>query len=100
MRKVLTQEQKDFAKLKKYVQKRAPGAKTVMDLQTSAFIVVDEQGEDVVSNSLMLPPATTVRRAWEQAKYAIWYDNMMKKSNAAFSEEKIWKKLIKESGGE
>jgi hypothetical protein len=44
----------------------------------------------------MLPPASTVREAWTQAKYAAWFTNMIRKSNAAFSDEKIYKKMAKE----
>lgn len=95
----LTEEQKEFQKLKRFVLKRAPGARTFMEPDGS-FVLLDEQGEYVVSNSLMLPPAKSVRQAWETAKYALWYSNMMRKSNAAFSEEKIWKKLIKERGSD
>lgn len=100
MRKTkLTTEQKEFQKLKRFVQKRAPGARTIVESDGS-FALIDEQGEYVISNSLMLPPARSVRQAWEQAKYALWYSNMMRKSNAAFSEEKIWKKLIKDHGSD
>lgn len=95
----LTEDQKEFQKLKRFVLKRAPGARTFMESDGS-FVLLDEQGEYVVSNSLMLPPARSVRQCWEQAKYALWYQNMMRKSNAAFSEEKIWKKLIKERGSD
>lgn len=95
----LTQEQKEFQKLKRYVQKRAPGARTIMESDGS-FTLIDDQGEYVISNSLMLPPAKSVRQAWEQAKYAVWYTNMIRKSNAAFSEEKLWKKLVKEHGSD
>lgn len=98
MRKIKhTPQQKEFQKLKRFVQKRAPGARTIKEVDGS-YALVDELGEYVICNSLMLPPARTVRQAWEQAKYALWYSNMIRKSNAAFSEEKIWKKLIKESG--
>ncbi len=100
MKKVkLTTEQKEFQKLKRFVTKRAPGARTIMESDGS-FALIDDQGEYVISNSLMLPPTYSVRKAWEQAKYALWYSNMMRKSNAAFSEEKIWKKLVKEHGSD
>lgn len=46
----------------------------------------------------MIPLATSVRQAWEYAKYSAWFTNMIKKSNAAFNEEKIYRKLAKESG--
>lgn len=93
----LTESQKEFQKLKRFVQKRAPGARTIMESDGS-FALIDDNGEYVISNSLMLPPVYSVRRAWEQTKYALWYQNMIRKSNAAFSEEKIWKKLMKENG--
>lgn len=98
-KKKLTPNQKEFQKLKRFVQKRAPGARTIKESDGS-FALIDEQGEYVISTSLMLPPARSVRQAWEQAKYALWYSNMIKKSNAAFSEEKIWKKLIKDRGSD
>tara|TARA_R110000868_G_scaffold92791_2_gene257364 strand:+ start:5129 stop:5434 length:306 start_codon:yes stop_codon:yes gene_type:complete len=96
-KQTLTPEKKEFQKLKRFVQKRAPGARTVMESDGS-FALLDGQGEYVISNSLMLPPARSVWQAWEQAKYALWYSNMIRKSNAAFCEEKIWKKLSKEHG--
>lgn len=46
----------------------------------------------------MIPLAKSVRKAWDDAKYSIWFTNMIRKSNAAFNEEKIFKKLAKESG--
>lgn len=95
----LTEHQKEFQKLKRFVLKRAPGARTFMESDGS-FVLLDDEGENVISNSLMLPPARSVRQAWEQAKYSLWYQNMMRKSNAAFSEEKIWKKLVKEHGSD
>jgi hypothetical protein len=95
----LTEKEKEFQKLKRFVLKRAPGARTYLESDGS-YILLDENGEHVVSNSLMLPPCKTVRAAWEQAKYALWFSNMMRKSNAAFSEEKIWKKLVKEHGND
>lgn len=99
MKKKLSSKEKEFAKLKRFVSKRAPGAHTIVDSEGN-YVVVDEAGEDVVRSWLLLPPAKSVRQAWEQAKYGLWYQKMIAKSNAAFNEEKIYKKLIKESGGE
>jgi len=95
----LTEKQKEFQKLKRFVTKRVPGAHTILDSNDS-YVVVDQAGEDVVKSWLLLPPARSVRQAWEQAKYGLWYQKMIAKSNAAFNEEKIYKKLVKESGGE
>ena len=47
MKKVkLTPEQKEFQKLKRFVQKRAPGARTIMESDGS-FALIDDQGEYV-----------------------------------------------------
>jgi len=93
-------QDKDFLRMKRYVDKRFPGAHAVVRMsgQQMAFQIVDELGFAVVSQELFLPPTHTVRKAWEQAKYAAWFSNMIRKSNAAFSEEKMFKKMAKESG--
>ena len=91
----ITPEQKEFQKVKRFVVKRFPGAHTIMRTNGS-FAVVDGNGYSIVSSELMLPPASTVREAWTQAKYAAWFTNMIRKSNAAFSDEKIYKKMARE----
>jgi hypothetical protein len=60
--------------------------------------VVSGEGYAIVDPELMIPPATSVRQAWINAKYCAWFSNMIRKSNNAFSDEKIYKKLAKESG--
>lgn len=87
---------KEFAKIKKFVVRKRPGARTVM--KNGTFVVMDGEGKAVVDQQLLLPPATTVRKAWEYAKYSLWFSNMIAKSNAAFSEEKMFKQLAKEKG--
>jgi len=96
-----TLKQKEFAKLKRFVQKRAPGAKAVGRKVGDQvwYAIVDQHGDPVVDPDLLIPPATSIREAWEQAKYCSWFTNMIRKSNAAFCEEKIFRKLAKESGG-
>ena len=96
----LTPDQKEFAKLKRFIEKRFPGAHTVARKvgEKTAYQVVDANGFAVVDPTLFLPPTYTVRRAWEQAKYGAWFSNMIRKSNNAFSDEKIYKKLAKEAG--
>ena len=99
---VLTPELKEFQKLKRFINKRFPGAHTIARPagSTTHYIVVDAAGAAVVDPELMIPPATTVKQAWDNAKYCAWFSNMIRKSNAAFSDEKIYKKLAKESGDE
>jgi hypothetical protein len=94
---IITPEQKQFLKLKRFIQKRFPGAKTIVRPDGS-YGVVDGNGISVVDPELMLPPTHTIRGAWEQAKYGAWFTNMIRKSNAAFSDEKIYKKMFRESG--
>lgn len=94
---ILSKEQKEFQKIKKFVIKRAPGARTIKKLDGS-YVVVDGNGRAVQNPELFLPKAGTVRKAWEYAKHALWFDNMIRKSNAAFSEEKMFKQLRKERG--
>jgi len=98
MKKILTDKQKEFQKVKRYIVKRVPGAHTFVD-GNGTIQVVDANREPIIPRELMLPPAGSVREAWEQTKYAMWYSNMINKSNAAFSEEKMFKKLAKETGG-
>ncbi len=94
----LTEAQKEFAKVKRFVQKRAPGAHTV--LKNESYIIVDGAGYNVVQQELMLPPAKSVKEAWQQAKYSLWFSNMMRKNNTAFSDEKIFKRLAKETSSD
>ena len=90
---------KEFQRMKRYVDKKFPGAHTVARVveNKTFYQVVDGRGCAVVDQELFLPPAKTVRKAWEHAKYAAWFTNMIRKSNAAFSDEKIYKKMARES---
>lgn len=96
----LTPEQKEFQKVKRFVEKRFPGARTVAKVvgDQMHFQVVDGAGFAVVDPELMIRPATSVRQAWADAKYCAWFSNMIRKSNMAFNEEKMFKKLAKEAG--
>ena len=87
----ITPEQKEFNKIKRFIQKRHPGAYTIQRADGS-YAVVNAQGKSVVDPELLLPPAPTVREAWNQAKYTNWFQNMIRKSNAAFSDDKFYKK--------
>jgi hypothetical protein len=100
MKKFQTQAQKEFQKMKRFVEKRFPGAHTMAKQSGNKleYTVLDGRGYAIVDPELMLPPAHTVRKAWEQAKYAAWFTNMIRKSNNAFSDEKMYKKMAKESG--
>lgn len=91
--------QKEFNKVKRFICKRFPGARTEAFMYNSqmCYRVVDGDGINVVDSELMLPPCTTVLQAWLTAKYAVWFTNMVRKSNNAFTEEKIYKKLAKEA---
>ena len=95
----LSPDQKEFAKMKRFIEKRFPGAHTIQN-SSGHYIVVDGDGYAVINPELMLPPTKTVREAWKQAKYGHWFSNMIRKSNNAFSEEKMYKKLAKEAGDE
>lgn len=96
----LTPKQKEFAKVKRFVEKRFPGAHTVARTTANGmrYQVVNQNGYAIINEELMIPLASSVRQAWEYAKYSAWFTNMIRKSNAAFNEEKIFKKLAKESG--
>lgn len=97
---VLTPEQREFQKVKRFVQKRFPGAHTICRERDGQMIyeVLDGNGYVVVDPELMIPAAKTVRKAWDNAKYCAWFSNMIRKSNNAFSDEKMYKKLARESG--
>lgn len=86
--------------MKRFVQKRFPGAHTVAKEagKKLQYTVLDGRGYAIVDPELRLPPTYTVRKAWEQAKYAAWFSNMIRKSNNAFSDEKMLKKMARESG--
>ncbi len=86
----------DFQKIKRFVLKRFPGSYTHRN-KDGTYVVLNGFGYNIVSPELLLPPAHTVRAAWTQAKYAAWFSNMIRKSNAAFSEEKMYKKMAKDS---
>lgn len=97
---VITPEQKEFAKVRRFIEKRFPGAHTVARVIDGKmyFQVVDGDGITVVDPELRIPFSSTVRGAWNTAKYGAWFQNMIRKSNMAFNEEKIYKKLAKECG--
>ena len=97
---ILTPKRKEFAKVKRFVERRFPGAHTVARTTNDEvkYQVVSGGGYAITNEELMIPLATSVRQAWEYAKYSAWFTNMIKKSNAAFNEEKIYRKLAKESG--
>jgi hypothetical protein len=99
---ILTPEQKEFAKVKRFIEKRFPGARTVARIieGQTLFQVVDGNGVSVVDPELRIPFDRTVRGAWNTAKYGAWFQNMIRKSNNAFSDEKIYKKIAKESGND
>jgi hypothetical protein len=99
---VLPAELKEFQKLRKFINKRFPGAHTIARIVgvKTYYAVVNGTGTAVVDPELMIPPATTVKQAWVNAKYCAWFSNMIRKSNAAFCEEKMYKKLAKEGGDE
>lgn len=100
MKPSLTPEQKEFQKLKRFVIKRYPGAHITGRMLDGQIVydVVDGRGHAVVDQDLLLPMATTVRQAWEQAKYCSWFVNMIRKSSTAFDEERMYKKLAEASG--
>jgi hypothetical protein len=87
-------EQREFLKVKRFIQKRFPGAYTIQKTDGS-YAVVDGNGKSLVDPELMLPPAKTVRKAWEYAKYTNWFTNMIRKSNNAFDDNKIYDKMSK-----
>lgn len=96
---VMTPKQKEFAKVKRFIEKRFPGAHTVSCVvgEDIYFQVVDGNGYSVVNPELMIPMAKTVRGAWDLAKYGAWFQNMIRKSNNAFSDEKLYSKIAKEN---
>lgn len=86
--------EKEYLANKKKVLKKYPGAK-IMKVG-DFFEIVTETGYAVRPDpELHLPRARNVREAWLIASYGLWFDNMIKKSNAAFTEEKIWKQMVK-----
>ena len=87
-------EQREFLKVKRFIQKRFPGAYTIQRPDGS-YAVVDINGISIVNPELMLPPAKTVRKAWEYAKYTNWFSNMIRKSSNAFDDSKIYDKMSK-----
>lgn len=91
--KALTAE-KEYLANKKKVLKMFPGSR-VMKVGEH-FEIVNANGYAVRPNpELNLPKAKSVRQAWMIAAYGLWFDNMIQKSNAAFSEEKIWRQMVK-----
>jgi len=93
---VLTPAQKEFQKVKRFVLKRFPGA-TTKAYEDGTFAVVDDYGFEIVNPELFMPRAKSVKEAWNQAKFGQWFTNMVRKSNNAFNDEKIYKKLAREN---
>lgn len=90
----MSPQQKEFQKVKRFIQKRFPGAYTIQRTDGS-YAVVAANGKSIVDPELMLPPAKTVRKAWEYAKYTNWFQNMIRKSSNAFDDTKIYDKMSK-----
>lgn len=85
---------RDYLANKKKVLKKFPNAKVFK--RGDFFELVDSNGFAIRPDpELMLPAATSVQMLWNTAAYGIWFDSMIKKSNAAFTEEKIWKQMTK-----
>jgi hypothetical protein len=97
---ILSPEHKEFQKMKRFIVKRFPGARTAMNSAGNYSVVYGEDADSVVPAELLYPPARTVREAWNQAKSVAWFVNMIRKSNNAFSDDKIFKKMAKERGNE
>ncbi len=57
-KRVMTPEAREFAKVKRFIQKRYPGAYTIRRHDNS-YAVVDHKGKSVVDPELLLPPAPT-----------------------------------------
>lgn len=92
----LSDKQKELNKLRRFVSKRAPGAKVsgrVGEQGQVVYSIVDGDGKSLINQELLLPPATSAFQAWQQAKYCIWFTNMIRKSNTAFNEERMYKNL-------
>ena len=87
-------QKQSFKRVKRYISKRYPGAHTAM-MNDGSFKVLDGEGISVINEELMLPPTHTVLDAWDAAKYSIWFSNMIARSNRAFSDDKILRKLTK-----
>lgn len=86
-----------FKRDQKNVRKKYPLACTKQHAG-GYFYIDDGHGNCIIDyDGLLLPRATSVREAWRLAALNTWYVNMIQKSNAAFSDEKIFKKLIRES---
>ena len=86
--------EKEYLANRKKVLKKFPGSR-VMKVGEH-FEIVNANGYAIRPNpELNLPKAKSVRQAWLIASYGLWFDNMIQKSNAAFSEEKIWRQMVK-----
>jgi hypothetical protein len=91
---ILYKQKQNFKKVKRYISKRYPGAHTAV-MNDGSFKVLDGEGISVINEELLIPPTHTVLDAWDAAKYSIWFSNMIARSNRAFSDDKILRKLSK-----
>lgn len=79
----------DFSKIKKRVQKKYPGAHTMFDSESKSYHIVDNQGNRILTEEYYLPPATSVRKAWEYIDHITFFEKAIVKSFNAFSDEKL-----------
>ena len=92
----------ELDKAQRAVRRRFPNAAVQCvyvdpeDFNTKHFAVCDQDGVSVVDPELLIPPATTIRSAWINASYCGWFSNMIRKSNAAFSDEKIFRGFMRD----
>lgn len=84
---------KDLLKAKRSVLKQYPGAH--IRLISDSYEVCDKSGFPIRRPDLFLPKFRSPREAWTIISQTIWFDKMIAKSNKAFSDDKIWKKLEK-----
>jgi len=93
----VTKKVDGFQAIKKFVLKHYPESTTVgrYDNGQVFYQVVSKRGKSVVNPTLLIPPATSVRKAWENAKYSIWFMNKLNKTRIQ-DEQKIYKTLSKE----
>lgn len=87
---------RDFGTVKKKVIKRYPNAKTMYDDNEKSYHIVDKYSNRILTEEYYMPPATTVRKAWEQIERILFVENMMEKSFNAFSDEKMNTQILKQ----
>ena len=85
-------KQLEFKKLQKKVRRISPKAKSHSNVN-GTFTVLDRNGKSIIREEHLMPPATSVFQAWEQAAVCAHADRVIAGNGKAFKANKKAREL-------